>query len=96
MRRIILAGLVLVAAASAFEVPSVQAQVSSSRNPWCIRDGVAGRGSWDCSYYNSAQCLASASGAGGWCTENPNYRGGKSKKSQWDKRDGGNAGWGRW
>jgi hypothetical protein len=57
----------------AAEGQSVQAQVSSSRNPWCIRDGIGGRGSWDCSYYNMQQCLDSASGAGGWCTQNPNY-----------------------
>ena len=71
MRRIILAGLALVAAAAVFEVPSAQAQVSSPRNPWCIRDGTLGRGSWDCSYHNRAQCEQSALGAGGFCTTNP-------------------------
>lgn len=91
MKTIIVAGLAL--AAAVFEIPSAAAQVSSPRNPWCIRDGVAGRGSWDCSYHNRAQCEASASGAGGFCTENPNYRGGKSKKSQWDKFEGGRKGW---
>jgi hypothetical protein len=52
-----------------------QAQVSSPRNPFCIRDGVnGGGGSWDCSYHTWQQCLDSASGAGGWCTDNPNYQ----------------------
>ncbi len=71
MRRIILAGLALVAAVTVFEIPTAEAQVSSSRNPWCIRDGIGGRGGWDCSYHNHAQCEASASGAGGCCTPEP-------------------------
>jgi len=98
MRRIILAGLALVAAATVFEAPCAYAQVSTSRNPWCIRDGVAGSGSWDCSYYNRGQCEESRLGAGGFCTENPNYRGGPSQKSLWDKHDGGTSGRGdrRW
>ncbi len=98
MRRIILAGLALVAAATVFEAPRAYAQVSTSRNPWCIRDGVAGSGSWDCSYYNRGQCEESRLGAGGFCTENPNYRGGPSQKSLWDKHDGGTSGRGdrRW
>ena len=69
-----------VAAMLAADVQLAQAQFSSSRNPWCIRDGISGRGSWDCSYHNQQQCLASASGAGGWCTENPNYQPKKSKQ----------------
>ena len=99
MRRILLAGLALVAAAAVFDVLPVQAQVSSGRNPWCIRDGVAGRGSWDCSYHNRAQCEQSALGAGGFCTTNPNYRGGRqSKAPRRDSYDGGTWGWGggRW
>ena len=71
MRRIILAGLALVAAATVFDIPAADAQVSSGRNPWCIRDGVGGPGSWDCSYHNLAQCMASASGAGGWLHHQP-------------------------
>jgi hypothetical protein len=76
MRTILAAMTVLagVAAIVAADVQVAQAQFSSSRNPWCIRDGVTGRGSWDCSYHNQQQCLASASGAGGWCVENPNYQ----------------------
>lgn len=69
--------LFVVAAASAVcaaHVPVAEAQFSNSRNPWCIRDGVSGHGTWDCSYYNQRQCLQSASGAGGWCVPNPNYQ----------------------
>jgi hypothetical protein len=99
MRRIVLAGLALVAAVTVLEIPAAEAQVSSPRNPWCIRDGTGGRGSWDCSYHNRAQCEQSALGAGGFCTTNPNYRGGRQSKNQRrDSRDGGTWGWGsgRW
>jgi hypothetical protein len=40
----------------------------------CIRGGVFGSGSWNCSFRTRQQCLASASGAGGWCVPNPNYQ----------------------
>jgi hypothetical protein len=78
--RVALFAIAGVAAMLAADVQLAQAQFSNSRNPWCIRDGVAGRGSWDCSYHNQQQCLASASGAGGWCVENPNYQPQKSKQ----------------
>jgi hypothetical protein len=98
MRRIVLAGLALVAAVTVFDIPAADAQVSSGRNPYCIRDGVGGRGSWDCSYQTMAQCLASASGAGGGCTTNPNYTGGKGRQTRNPRRDnswdGGTWGWG--
>jgi Protein of unknown function (DUF3551) len=84
MRTILAAMTVLagVAAIVAADVQVAQAQFSSSRNPWCIRDGVTGRGSWDCSYHNQQQCLASASGAGGWCVENPNYQSPRKSKQR--------------
>jgi uncharacterized protein DUF3551 len=76
MRRIVLAGLALVAALAIVEVPGANAQVSNGRNPWCIRDGALGSGSWDCTYYTFEQCRFSAQGAGGTCSPNPEYRGG--------------------
>ncbi len=79
MRTVVVA-MLGVAAVAAADVQIAEAQFSSSRNPWCIRDGVSGRGSWDCSYHNQQQCEASASGAGGWCVENPNYQPRKSKQ----------------
>ena len=73
---------ILTAAAGVFvilaaDVQTIEAQVSSGRNPWCLRAGVAagGRGSWDCSYHNRWQCEQSAHGSGGYCVRNPNYRG---------------------
>jgi uncharacterized protein DUF3551 len=95
MRRFILTGLVLVSAVTVFEVPSADAQVSSGRNPWCLRDGPGGPGNWDCSYQNIQQCEATASGAGGGCTQNPNYRGGRqSNNPRRDNPDNGTWGWG--
>ena len=79
MRSIVLT-MAAAAAVLAAEAQPAHAQFSSSRNPWCIRDGVFGRGTWDCSYHNQQQCLASAHGAGGWCIPNPNYEPPRSKQ----------------
>jgi hypothetical protein len=38
--------------------------------PWCAYMG-ASFGSFDCSYYTFAQCMATARGLGGYCTPNP-------------------------
>lgn len=73
--RFVLAGAATVFALLAADIQSASAQPGGTRNPYCIRDGVFGRGNWDCSYRTWQQCLASASGAGGTCTENPWYRG---------------------
>src|SRR5262249_43088134 len=78
MRSTILAGLMLVVAATAVQTPTAEAQVSNGRNPWCIRDGALGPGSWDCTYRTFEQCRFSAQGAGGSCSKNPNYTGGRT------------------
>jgi Protein of unknown function (DUF3551) len=78
--RVALAVIAGVASLLIADVQLAQAQFSNSRNPWCIRGGVSGRGTWDCSYHNQQQCLASASGAGGWCVQNPNYQPRNSRK----------------
>jgi hypothetical protein len=72
--RIVTLAIAALAVTLAADVQPTQAQFSSSRNPWCIRDGVFGSGSWDCSFRTRQQCLASASGAGGGCVRNPNYQ----------------------
>ena len=75
--RILAAGLIAL-----IVLLSISMQPSSAQNttrPYCIRDGSLGRGMWDCSYYTLQQCQASASGAGGTCWENPNYKGPKKK-----------------
>jgi Protein of unknown function (DUF3551) len=84
MKRAILAGLALTAAITVFDIPSAEAQVSSGRNPWCLRDGPLGRGTWDCTYHNYQQCWeSSVYGSDGLCVNNPNYRGGaRQNRSQ--------------
>ena len=79
MRSTILTGLMLAVAATVVEIPTAEAQVSSGRNPWCIRDGALGAGSWDCTYHTFEQCRFSAEGAGGSCSRNPEYRGGPQR-----------------
>ena len=81
--RALLAGAAGVIAILTADLGAVQAQVSTPKNPWCIRDGAGGRGSWDCSYHNLAQCRASASGVGGSCTRNPNYRGKADRRDRY-------------
>lgn len=63
MRMILIAAGVLVGL-------SVQPSQAAQR-AWCIEGGSYGRGSLDCTYYNLQQCRASASGAGGYCIQNP-------------------------
>ena len=96
-RRVILAGLAIAAAVTTFNIPTADAQVSSGRNPWCLRDSVAagGGGSWDCSYRTFEQCNASGrNGAEGSCVQNPNYQGGRQgNRGQGNRGQGGNTYW---
>jgi hypothetical protein len=73
--RLILAGLAATMAILAVDTLPAAAQPGGTRNPYCIRDGVMGRGNWDCSYHTWQQCLASQSGNGGTCVANPWYEG---------------------
>ena len=41
------------------------------QGPWCLYD----REYTNCGYPSHAACMASASGAGGYCAENPRYVG---------------------
>ena len=44
--------------------------------PWCaIYGGRAGLGAQSCYYATYAQCMATMSGIGGYCTRSPYYRG---------------------
>jgi hypothetical protein len=43
--------------------------------PWCSRQ-TAGKGDTTTCYFTSyAQCMTTISGIGGWCYQNPGYRG---------------------
>jgi|SRR5687767_9186235 hypothetical protein len=94
MKRTLLMGLALSFAVTAFQIPSAEAQVSSGRNPWCLRDGPLGRGTWDCTYHNYQQCYASSVyGSDGSCVQNPNYRGGRQNRNSGRGQEG-TWGWG--
>ena len=99
MPRLTLPAFMLLAATTVIPLSPADAQVSSGRNPWCIRDGALGSGSWDCTYKTFEQCRRSAEGAGGSCSANPEYRGpqrpGANRPAP---APGGTWGWGpgRW
>jgi Protein of unknown function (DUF3551) len=89
MKRTILAGLALTVVTTFFHIPSAEAQVSSGRNPWCLRDGPLGRGTWDCTYHNYKQCWdSSVFGTDGSCVENPNYRGPRQNRNSGGAQQG--------
>lgn len=75
--RLILAALTATAALLALEISTASAQPGGTRNPYCLRDGAMGRGTWDCSFHTWQQCLASQQGNGGTCVRNPWYDGGR-------------------
>jgi hypothetical protein len=98
MKRILLAGIlagIALAVTATVQIPTADAQVSSSRNPWCLRDGPMGRGTWDCTYHNYRQCYeSSVYGSDGSCVQNPNYRGGRSNRNSRRQQPEGTWGWG--
>jgi hypothetical protein len=98
MSRLTLPGLMLLAVTVAIPLSPADAQVSSGRNPWCIRDGALGSGSWDCTYRTFEQCRLSAEGAGGSCSANPEYRGPQRPGANRPAPAPNNWGWGpnRW
>jgi uncharacterized protein DUF3551 len=73
--RLILASLAAVIAVLTVNAGAANAQPGNPHRPYCLRDGVNGAGTWDCSYYSMSQCRATASGAGGSCQPNPWYVG---------------------
>jgi hypothetical protein len=73
MRKILGPLALLVAVVGA--APSSFAQ-SAYDYPWCsIRGGWGGGGGQSCYFTSHAQCMASISGIGGTCIQNPGYRG---------------------
>ncbi len=50
-----------------------QAQWHPSPYPWCAHLGTYFGGYEDCAYFTFGQCMATISGVGGRCYENPSY-----------------------
>ncbi|HZO46477.1 MAG TPA: DUF3551 domain-containing protein [Xanthobacteraceae bacterium] len=98
MKRILLTGCLAgmaLAVTATVQIPTADAQVSSGRNPWCLRDGPLGRGTWDCTYHNYKQCYdSSVYGSDGSCERNPNYRGAQNRDSRPQQQPQGTWGWG--
>ena len=70
-----LAFLALLTAAAALTT-DVRPAAAQHNSPFClINSGGRGSGIPDCSYRTLAQCRASISGGGMYCSENPNYGG---------------------
>ena len=73
--RIALIGLAAVIATVAVDAPSSRAQESFFNKRYCtIGGGGRGSGISDCAYSTWEQCLASASGLGKYCSENPFWK----------------------
>jgi hypothetical protein len=72
MRRMCLATLVLAAlAVPAISSSPAQAEVTY---PWCAYYGTPdGVGGTNCGFVSWQQCMATVSGIGGWCRQNPRY-----------------------
>jgi hypothetical protein len=73
--RIALLGLAALIATTAVDVSSSSAQESFFNKRFCsIGGGNRGSGIADCGYNTWEQCLASASGLGKYCSENPYWK----------------------
>jgi len=76
-------GLLVVAGVMAATTSASRAQYY----PWClvISDKV---GSWTCYFTTREQCMASAGGNVGFCTQNPAYPGPRSSPSRRHRANG--------
>jgi hypothetical protein len=73
--RLALIGLAVVIATVSADAPSSSAQESFFNKQYCaIGGGGRGSGISDCGYNTWEQCLASASGLGKYCSENPFWK----------------------
>ena len=73
--RLALVGLAALTAIVVVDVPSSSAQESFFNKRYCtIGGGNRGSGIADCGYNTWEQCLASASGLGKYCSENPYWK----------------------
>jgi hypothetical protein len=71
--RIFLLALVSAALMGVTEPASAQSPYSY---PWCSRQTYGGSATTTTCYFTSyAQCMTTISGIGGWCYQNPAYRG---------------------
>jgi Protein of unknown function (DUF3551) len=72
MRSPILLALIAPALMGVTERASAQSPYSY---PWCSVQTAAKGGTTTCYFASYAQCMTTISGIGGWCYQNPAYRG---------------------
>jgi hypothetical protein len=71
----------LVAAAMLTAVFAMPSQARAEvQYPWCAEYGGRSGGATNCGFVTHAQCMATVHGIGGYCYENPAYRGARQKK----------------
>jgi hypothetical protein len=66
----LLIGFAALAALTAFNAPSANAEV---QYPWCAKYGRFGNAATNCGFTTLQQCQATVSGIGGFCERNPMY-----------------------
>jgi hypothetical protein len=73
----------IAAAIAAAVVAMTGTPALADKAPWCAFLGSGrGGGGTECLYYSRAQCMATVSGMGGFCYENPTYRSGQSTRNR--------------
>ena len=73
MRISVLVALMLVTTAAMAPRPAAAFPDSPSNNPWCATYYDASLGMKQCTFATFEQCLATVSGVGGQCAQNPFY-----------------------
>jgi hypothetical protein len=84
--RTLLVGFGILIAGLVANISSASAEYNGE---WCIADGLHGTGSLDCAYHTFQQCLASSSGNGGTCVQNPELL--WQRSGRLDRREGQRA-----
>jgi hypothetical protein len=81
--RLVFIGLSTTVAILAASVQPGSAQFSFFNDHFCTQGGgLDSSGEPDCSYRTLAQCRATASGLGRYCTENPNWKPPQGERSR--------------
>jgi hypothetical protein len=71
--RLTILSLFVIAAALVVEMQAALAQ-SPNSYPWCARQAGRDYDTTSCYFTSNQQCMATISGGGGWCYQNPAYR----------------------
>ena len=78
MRGFIIGGAV----ALAFIIEAAGTQAQAREYPWCAFYGGIGSTTYNCGFDSYQQCLATISGVGGRCQQNPRYVGEPARRQK--------------